>query len=136
MSRWGGSSETLPGEGAGCYNLDVPLKAINPHQRLVLRSRALHRAISEKLRTRPQLLKMVRANLERWIAREAESGPPSPGLLEWRQILETRKFNEILDLLRDEGEEADRLRHATPFTGILTEPERKAIYRQYASVPA
>jgi len=49
---------------------------------------------------------------------------------------EDRTVEEILELICAESEQADRLRHATPFCGILTQEERDAIYRRYAALPA
>jgi hypothetical protein len=106
---------------------------MSSHDRLVLRSRALHRAVATKIRTHPRLIRKVEENLERWIGMERESGSVSLGLLEWRELLRTRPLEDILDLISQETEEADRLRHATPFSGILTEEERAEICRQYAA---
>jgi hypothetical protein len=105
------------------------------HDLLVARSRALDRAVAEKLRADHGLLNVASRNLERWIAQEATSGTGtvSPALLEWQRILAERSAAEIAALLAEESEEADRLRHATPFCGILTPQERDAIYRRYAS---
>jgi hypothetical protein len=108
----------------------------NLHIRLVERSRALHQAVAEKIRANPQLVQIARENLRRWLAEERLHGQPSKGLLEWEQILQDRSFDQILKLICDPGEEADRLRHATPFSGILTEAERENIYRHYATIPA
>ena len=105
---------------------------MSTHDRLVLRSRALHRAVAAKIRARPRLMRKVEENLERWIRVERESGSVSVGLLEWKELLQTRPLGEILDLISQESEEADRMRHATPFCGVLTEEERAEICRQYA----
>ena len=79
---------------------------------------------------------MARENVEGWIAEEQKHGGVAQGLLEWQHILSTLSVEEILELLCEETEEADRLRHATPFCGIFTEPEREAIYQHYAALPA
>ena len=106
------------------------------HDLLVIRSRALHRAVAEKIRMHPDLLAVARQNVERWIAEEQKHGSIARGLLEWQRILSTLSVEEILDLLCRESDEADRLRHATPFCGILTEPERETIYQHHAALPA
>src|ERR1041384_6664446 len=98
------------------------------HDLLVIRSRALHRAVAEKIRAHPALLAVAQQNVERWIAEEQKHGSVSRGLLEWQRILSTLSVDQILELLCAENEASDRLRHATPFCGILTEPEREAIY--------
>jgi|ERR1051325_8836774 hypothetical protein len=114
----------------------VGIDNLRDHSLLVVRSRALHRAVAEKIRAHPELLAVARQNVERWIAEEQKHGGVSPGLLEWQRILSTLAVEEILELLCEETDEADRLRHSTPFCGILTEPEREAIYRHYAALPA
>src|SRR5881397_2316291 len=106
---------------------------MSTHNQLVLRSRTFHRAVAKKLRANPSLMDKVVDNLERWIGAERESGSVSHGLLEWKMLLETRPFEEILRLILEETEEADRLRHATPFCGVLTEEERAEICRQNPS---
>ena len=106
------------------------------HIRLVERSRALHQAVAEKIRANPQLIQIARDNLQRWLTEERTHGQASEGLLEWERILQDFSFDQILKLICDPGEEADRLRHATPFAGILTEAERENIYEQYAAISA
>ena len=96
----------------------------------------MHRAVAEKIQAHPDLMAVARQNLERWLAEEHQRGRVSPGLLEWKQILDTRPYREILNLLCEESDRADRLRHATPFCGVLTEQERAAIYERYAAIPA
>ena len=114
----------------------VPPQALQGHDMLVARSRALHWAVADRLRAQPELVALARQNLERWITTERQHGHVSPGLLEWKRILDTRPIEAILELLCEESEAADRLRHATPFCGILTEEERAAIYQHYAALPA
>jgi hypothetical protein len=108
---------------------------MNPHDLLTLRSRALHRAVAEKIRARPELVQAARDNLDRWIGQQQQQGPVSKGLLRWKQILDSQPVEEVLRLLCDESPESDRLRHATPFAGILTEAERAAILGDYATTP-
>lgn len=112
------------------------LETLKGHDLIVARSRALHRAVADKLRANPDLLHVVRANLERWIAEERRQGVVSSALLEWKARLEKESIEGILRLISTPSEDADRLRHATPFCGILTQEERDTIYKRYASVPA
>src|ERR1051325_361236 len=106
----------------------VGTESLRDHNLLVGRSRSLHRAVAEKIRAHPELLAVAKQNVERWIAEEQKHGSVALGLLEWQRLLSTLAVEEILQLLCEESEEADRLRHATPFCGILTETEREAIY--------
>jgi hypothetical protein len=68
------------------------------HQRIDRRSLAMHRAIAEKLRARPELLEIARDNLDRWTR---SSDRPQPYWDAWRDIL-NRPLAEILALLVDE----------------------------------
>ena len=92
----------------------------------------LHDLVADKLEqadpaARAALLLIPLDNIERWLA----NGHTAPHRLEqWRQILvraqETREgFQELLTLLRDPGEGAQRLRDFAPFAGVLTAVERR-----------
>lgn len=99
------------------------------HSRLDERSLALHQLVARKLLADPLLLDRARANVRRW---QESHGSPSLALAEWEQIL-TGPVDEIAGLLVERSEMATRLRQSTPFTGILTEPERLAIYESYST---
>ena len=99
------------------------------HARLDERSLALHRLVAQKLIADPTLLGLARANVARW---KAANAAPSFALSEWEQIL-GQPIVEITALLVDRSEHATRLRQSSPFAGILTDAERKAIYESYAA---
>lgn len=99
------------------------------HQRIDRRSLALHRAIAEKLRADPALIKIVHDNLDRWSTTGSRSQPYWDA---WRDIL-NRPLPEILHLIVEESERMTELRQATPFAGILEPEERWAIYEQFES---
>src|SRR4051812_229075 len=82
------------------------------------RSRALHARIAEKLRTQPSLVSVAVDNLDRW---ERLRGPDS-ATDEWRALLDA-PLPDLLRLLTEESENADRLRQSSPFAGILSEEE-------------
>src|SRR5579864_5368035 len=104
--------------------MSVPLRG---HQRIDERSLALHRAIADKLRARPELIDIARDNLDRWSAAETRSQPYWDA---WREIL-SRPLPEILSLLGEESERMTALRQATPFAGVLEPAERWAIYARF-----
>ena len=105
--------------------MSAPLRG---HQRIDQRSLALHRAIADKLRADPALIAIAVENLERW----SLAGGHSQAYWDaWREIL-NRPLPEILDLLGEESERMTALRQATPFAGVLTPPERWAIYERFA----
>ena len=99
------------------------------HTRLDERSLALHQLVAEKLRAAPALLDKARANVRRW--QEANESP-SPALTEWAQILRS-PANDVLALLTERSPRATRLRQSSPFAGILTEEERRAVYESYSA---
>ncbi len=99
------------------------------HSRLDERSLALHRLVAEKVRAAPALLDKARENLRRW--QEAGAGA-SPALAEWAQIL-AAPAGQVVALLAERSERATRLRQSSPFAGILTEEERRAVYESYSA---
>ncbi|HSU17874.1 hypothetical protein [Longimicrobium sp.] len=100
------------------------------HEWLDERSRALHVRVGEKLRDNPALVSMALANLDRW---ERQSGPDR-AWAEWREILTSKSISEIVALLQEDSENANRLRQSSPFAGALTEDERMAVFREYAAL--
>jgi hypothetical protein len=88
-----------------------------------------HRAITDKLRRQPALLEVAKENLRRWIAAEPDT-TPSQARREWQRILDTETLEEIIRLMTDPTEEGHRRRQSTPFAGILTPEERRAIRDQ------
>jgi len=77
------------------------------------------------------LVKVARRNLKRWLGR-----PRLPTSLkrcydEWQTILDSYSLEQLLRLLDDEGEEAQRLRQNSPFVGILSPREVRAIKERF-----
>jgi hypothetical protein len=99
------------------------------HDRLDARSLALHELVARKIEASPALLDKARANLRRW--RQA-SDSPSLAFVEWERILSS-PLEKVLTLLVERSERATRLRQSSPFCGILTEAERRAIYESYST---
>jgi hypothetical protein len=99
------------------------------HGRIEERSLALHQLVAEKVKAAPALLDKARENVRRW---QEASGTASPALAEWSQIL-AAPLSQIVALLAERSERATRLRQSSPFAGILTEAERRAIYESYSA---
>jgi hypothetical protein len=78
----------------------------------------LGRRVAAGLPEHPEWLELARANIERW----ARQNQNAPVLLrcyeEWRQLL-SRPLPEIITILTQESDEAQRLRQNSPFVGIL-----------------
>ena len=86
-----------------------------------------HERIAAKIRAQPALLDVARSNLDRWLARSEPGHPPSPAWTEWREILSDPDLSRILALLTDPSEEGHRRRQSSPFAGILSVEETRAI---------
>jgi hypothetical protein len=90
-----------------------------------------HELVADKLEqtdpaTRAALLRIPLDNIDRWLA----NGHTAPHRLEqWRQILRLAQdsppgWAELLRLLRDDSESAQRAKDFAPFAGVLTRQER------------
>jgi hypothetical protein len=99
------------------------------HTRLDERSLALHGLVAQKLAADPALIEHARDNVRRW---QMATGSPSPALAEWEKILDG-SLDDIATLLVERSENAARLRQSSPFAGVLTDAERKAIYDSYSA---
>jgi hypothetical protein len=99
---------------------------VRSHAWIDRRSLALHDAVAAKIEAHPELLDVARANLVRWISRA-----PQGALLEWKDLLERTSVADLITLLRSETETATRLRQSSPFAGVLTPEERRAILRRH-----
>jgi hypothetical protein len=86
---------------------DAESAALIGHTRVEARSLAMHRAIEQKLRARPELLAIAHDNLKRWMAEPGHSQPYLEGMT--------------------------ALRQSTPFAGVLSPRERWAIYDAFAT---
>jgi predicted NAD/FAD-dependent oxidoreductase len=119
-------------KGAWKSNSDTRIpdytRPVRAHEWIDRRSLARHEAVAAKLEAQPQLLEVARANLQRWLSTNSTAA-----LREWRQLLETTPFPELLVLLRSNGDEAARLRQSSPFAGLLTPVERQSILNDYES---
>jgi len=89
------------------------------------RSLAMHQVIAQRLAQDPSVLDRAKANLERW------NYKGNPALEEWHNILCSWPREKIVALLTERTENAARLRSSTPFTGVLSQPERARIYASF-----
>jgi len=96
------------------------------HKRIEERSLRLHKEIARRLQEDPQLLRIAKGNLTRWIARGGET----PVWREWSEIIEG-PLSQVLSVLLSSDERGARLRQSSPFSGILSPGERWKIYESY-----
>lgn len=92
------------------------------------RSLEMHRLIATKLEADPSLVERARSNISRWKNQRGER----PAYLEWEEILSSG-MDRILHVLTSEDQASARLRSSTPFTGILSDAERKMIYAHWSN---
>ena len=98
----------------------------NPHRLNDLRSLAIHRLIAERIEADPSLLERPRARVRAW----REAGSVHPYYLQaWADLLDG-PIEEVLAVLRDEGERATDLRHNSPFAGIIDQSTRLRIWKE------
>ena len=101
---------------------------MNMQKRADERSKALHLLIAKKLRKNPELWDIPMNNICRW--KKARRNPAA-SMLEWEKILKNYGKQRILKILEGDSEESIRLRSSSPFTGILSEMERMAIFELF-----
>jgi len=98
-------------------------------------SLTLHRAVAAKILTDEyNVLKAAKSNLDRWLSRQDFTGEGSQALLEWKAILESSTPNEIITIISEDSCEGQRLRSSSPFSGVLTQNERKEIFDACAEI--
>jgi hypothetical protein len=95
---------------------------VRSHEWIDRRSLALHEAVAAKLEAQPDLTRVARENVERWLRANETAA-----LLEWRRLLDVMSMPDLVALLRSPGEDAARLRQSSPFAGVLTPRERQSI---------
>lgn len=88
----------------------------------------MHRAIRDKIEANPGLLEIPHRNIARWKARTR--GPVPHYLEEWREIL-AGDWRDVAKFMVSDSDRATRLRQSSPFAGVLTPAERKAIYESF-----
>ncbi len=94
---------------------------------------AFHRLVAVKLRQNPSaVLQIARDNLNRWLHSDSFSGGERGALLEWAEFLAQAAPETICQAITQATEEGQRLRSSSPFVGVLSEEERKEIWRACA----
>jgi hypothetical protein len=101
------------------------------HQWIDARSLALARAVVAKIGRDPSLLEIARGNIRRW---KSKLQPWPTALEEWERILAEPSVDLIVSALVADDEEGRRRRQSSPFAGVLSDDERRAILREYETI--
>ena len=97
------------------------------HQDIDRNNELQDRLLARRLRRDGRLLRLARANLRRWKARDGKH--PRPAFVEWQHILERLSANEIADFLTSDTPMARRLRQSSPFMGLFPKSARAERHR-------
>lgn len=108
--------------------------ANHPHAHLDRLNLEMDRATADKIRTRPGLVEIARANLRRW--RERNGGQLALAHQEWERVLRFLSPEQLADFLVADTPKANRLRQSSPMAGILSDEERLAILSAHEKVTA
>jgi hypothetical protein len=87
------------------------------HVEIDRRNEMQDRRLARQLRQDPSILRLAKANLLRWKARDGKR--PRPTFVEWQRILDYLSANEIADFLVSDTPMARRLRQSSPFMGLF-----------------
>ena len=87
------------------------------------------RVIVEKIDRDRALVRVGLENIERWTQQKGGYLPQCHA--EWKELVESHPWERLREILLEESDEGQRLRSSHPFTGILTEDERDAIYARH-----
>lgn len=118
---------TLDGMAAA-LGLEVVVGYVRPLTREDRRSLALHRAIAKSLVKDPH---SVLERAHRNLAKMSRNHPGARRLfVHWRALL-SLNVADLCDVLVDPRAWARDLRQVTPFAGVLSPPERAAVYRAF-----
>ncbi len=96
------------------------------HQDLDRVSLEVARRVAARLESHPELIEAARANLRRWIDRNSNAPRLLKGYEEWLSILDL-SIPQVQATLTAETDEGQRLRQNSPFVGVLSQEEIKAI---------
>ena len=106
---------------------------LGSHQELDRLALAYFRAIVEKIRQNPSLLRIPLENIQRWREQGSISPGSEPGIKVWERLIQQGDLETLTALMTDPGEEGTRWRQYPVFVGILTAEESAAIRKQHES---
>ena len=109
----------------------VTICAMSWHEVIDERSYEMHRVIADILRQDPAKLDLAVAWIERWLSDPEYSVHSKDALAEWLDLIRSGGVDAVLAVLDDPGENATRLRHASPFPVLMPQDKRTEILRRH-----
>ena len=101
------------------------------YRQVDLRSLAFHRAVAAKLRENPALVEEALGTIDRW--KRLGLARSSWVLLDKWRVMLCGPLEELLAKMEEDSDTMQQLRQASPFAGMLTNEERRAIIEQTRS---
>ena len=98
-------------------------------QKRAERTYRLHELVVEALVKRPD---QVRQQALKTLARWKELGAWGRDRERWAQILNNASLSELISIILEKGEAADELRRSAPFPGVITEDQRREVFRTFS----
>jgi hypothetical protein len=87
---------------------------------------AYHRAVAEHLRERPQML--INHARQKWMEDEAFADGERQSFLEWQDILDSSKVEQLIVIITEDSERGQCLRSSSPFVGTISPEKRLEIF--------
>ena len=104
---------------------------MNWHEIIEQRSYDLHQVVASVLVEDSAQLERVVEWIEARLADPNYAIQSKDALQEWLRVIGERGVPGVLEILRDPGEEARRLRHSSPFAIVMPQKERAEIFQRY-----
>jgi len=89
------------------------------------------KAIAQKIRKDPSLLRIPLENIKRWREQGSIAPGSERGIQVWERLIGQGDLEALMALMTDPGEEGARWRQYPVFVGILTPEESAAIREQH-----
>jgi hypothetical protein len=90
----------------------------------------MHILIAEKIRENPDLLKIVRNNIERW--KPSMCVNTLPYIERWESLFD-KGVESLLTFATSDSEDARTMRQASPFAGVLSPQERWKFLKDWSA---
>jgi len=91
-----------------------------------------HREMAQRLTASPELLRIPRENITRWLATGNYDEGERRSLLAWQPYLDEHRMPDLVKLMTAADDRGQQMRQSTPFAGILRPGERNGIRRKLA----